>query len=184
MRISDWSSDVCSSDLYKDYQVSQIRDRTAVNENFDAKCWGLEFGTVFAPTRNLRLNANIGYLRTRIGKGETSIDIVNRTQGSPDYTLVKPWMQLPSNCVVPTHVAAEWARTNNGVAQYYGLCGGVRGLIGGFIGSTIRDPAFGGALYDVNNYLELNGGAGLKADLGGNELPNSDRKRTRLNSSH
>src|SRR3546814_9799350 len=65
-------------------------------------------------------------------------------------------MQLPSNCVVPTHVAAEWARTNNGVAQYYGLCGGVRGLIGGFIGSTIRDPAFGGALYDVNNYPELN----------------------------
>src|SRR3546814_1161741 len=84
-------------------------------------------------------------------------------------------MQLPSNCVVPTHVAAEWARTNNGVAQYYGLCGGVRGLIGGFIGSTIRDPAFGGALYDVNNYPELNGGAGLKADLGGNELPNSPR---------
>ncbi|MBB5705936.1 TonB-dependent receptor domain-containing protein [Sphingopyxis panaciterrulae] len=160
---------------YKDYQVSQIRDRTAVNENFDAKVWGLEFETVFAPTRNLRLNANIGYLRTKIGKGETSIDIMNRTQGNPDYTLVKPWMQLPSNCVVPTHVAAEWARTNNGVAQYYGLCGGVRGLIGGFIGSTIRDPAFGGALYDVNNYPELNGGAGLKADLGGNELPNSPR---------
>src|SRR3546814_6471464 len=47
--------------------------------------------------------------------------------------------------------------------------------MGGVIGSTIRDPAFGGALYDVNNYPELNGGAGLKADLVGNELPNSPR---------
>ncbi len=111
---------------YKDYQVSQIRDRTAVNENFDAKVWGLEFETVFAPTRNLRLNANIGYLRTKIGKGETSIDILNRTQGNPDYTLVRPWMQLPSNCVLPTHVAADWAaRPNNGIAQFYGMCGGV-----------------------------------------------------------
>src|SRR3546814_10991473 len=39
----------------------------------------------------------------------------------------------------------------------------------------MRDPAFGGALYDYTNYPELNGGAGLKADLGGNELPNSPR---------
>ncbi len=160
---------------YKDYQVSQIRDRTAVNENFDAKVWGLEFETVFAPTRNLRINANLGYLRTKIGKGETSIDIMNRTQGDPDYTLVKPWMQLPSNCVIPTHVAAEWARTRQGLVQFYGMCGGVKGLIGGLFPPLITDPAFGGARYDFNNYPELNGGAGLKADLSGNELPNSPR---------
>jgi len=160
---------------YKDYQVSQIRDRTAVNENFDAKVWGLEFETVFAPTRNLRINANVGYLRTRIGKGETSIDIMNRTQGNPDYTLVKPWMQLPSNCVVPTHVAAEWARTHPGLQGFWGMCGGVKGALNGFFPPFIGDPAFGGAAYDYNNYPELNGGAGLKADLGGNELPNSPR---------
>jgi len=160
---------------YKDYQVSQIRDRTAVNENFDAKVWGLEFETVFAPTHNLRFNANVGYLRTKIGKGETSIDIMNRTQGNPDYTLVKPWMQLPSNCVVPTQIAAEWARTRPGLQQYYAMCGGVKGLVGGFFGSHVFDPAFGGAEYDPANYPELNGGAGLKADLSGNELPNSPR---------
>ncbi|AMG73597.1 TonB-dependent receptor [Sphingopyxis granuli] len=160
---------------YKDYQVSQIRDRTAVNENFDAKVWGLEFETVFAPTRNLRINANVGYLRTKIGKGETSIDIMNRTQGNPDYTLVKPWMQLPSNCVVPTHVAAEWARTKPGLQGYWGMCGGVRGAVNGFFPPFIGDPAFGGTAYDYTNYPELNGGAGLKADLGGNELPNSPR---------
>src|SRR5690606_30295276 len=64
---------------YKDYQVSQIRDRTAVNENFDAKIWGLEFETVFSPSRDLRINANLGYLDTKIAKGESSIDIMNRT---------------------------------------------------------------------------------------------------------
>src|SRR3546814_12846649 len=66
---------------YKDYQVSQIRDRTAVNENFDATVWGAELEAVFAPTRNLRFNANVGYLKTKIGKGESSIDLMNRTQG-------------------------------------------------------------------------------------------------------
>jgi len=130
---------------------------------------------VFAPTRNLRINANLGYLRTKIGKGESSIDIMNRTQGNPDYTLVKPWMQLPSNCVVPTHVAAEWARARSGLMQYYGLCGGVRGLIAGFFPPVITDPAFGGTEYDPANYPELNGGAGLRADLSGNELPNAPR---------
>src|SRR3546814_4558745 len=92
MRISDWSSDVCSSDLvnvqfsdisptfkpeyvnafevgiknsfdggrftlnatgfyydYKDYQVSQIVDRIALNENFDATSWGLEFEAAWRP---------------------------------------------------------------------------------------------------------------------------------------
>src|SRR3546814_13146188 len=100
---------VCYYD-YKNYQVTQIRDRTAVNENFDAKTWGLELESVFAPTPNLKINFNMGYLNTRIANGETSIDIMNRTQGDPNYTLVKPWMQLPSNCIVPTHVRSEERR--------------------------------------------------------------------------
>src|SRR3546814_13673479 len=95
---------------------------------------------------------------------------MDRTQSNPDYTLVKPWMQLPSNCVIPTHVAAEWARTNAGFAQFYGLCGGVRGIIGGYIGSQIRDPALGGPLYDSTNYPGLTRGAGLKAAPGGHAL--------------
>lgn len=160
---------------YKDYQVSQIRDRTAINENFDAEVWGLELETVFAPTRNLRINANVGYLRSKIGKGETSIDIMNRTQSNPDYTLVKPWMQLPSNCVVPTQVAAEWAQTKPGLQGYWGMCGGVKGAVNGLFPPIIGDPAYGGAAYDHTNYPELNGGAGLRADLSGNELPNSPR---------
>src|SRR3546814_16125686 len=85
MRISDWSSDVCSSDLF---------------------------------------NANVGYLKTKIGKGESSIDLMNRTQGNPNYILSKNWIQLPSNCVIPLHVAELAAATPDVVS---GLCGGVGG---------------------------------------------------------
>jgi outer membrane receptor protein involved in Fe transport len=168
---------------YKDYQVSQIRDRTAVNENFDAKIWGLEFETAFAPTRDLRFVANLGYLDTKIGKGMKSIDIMNRTQGNPDYTLVKPWLALPSNCVVPTKIVQQWLTGQPyGIVNYYGMCGGIGGRINQILNfdPTLKDPATG-KLYDPlatdadGNllYPELNGGAGLLADLSGNELPNS-----------
>ncbi len=153
---------------YTDYQVSQIRDRTAVNENFDARVWGLEFETVFTPSHNLRVNANLGYLDTRIADGETSIDIMNRTQSNPDYMVVKPWMQLPSNCVVPRAVVEDFLdstytyQLNNASNM---LCQG----LGGFIGSVnVLNP-----FWDADDYPELNGGAGLRADLGGNELPNA-----------
>src|SRR3546814_98161 len=112
---------------YTDYQVSQIKDRTAVNENFDATVWGAELEAVFAPTRNLRFNANVGYLKTKIGKGESSIDLMNRTQGNPNYILSKNWIQLPSNCVIPLHVA-ELAEATPDVVS--GLCGGVGGTHG------------------------------------------------------
>jgi outer membrane receptor protein involved in Fe transport len=154
---------------YKDYQVSQIRDRTAVNENFDARIWGLEFETAFAPSRNFSLIANLGYLNTRIADGETSIDIMNRTQSDPNYTLVKPWVQLPSNCVVPTEAAKAFLQSNDMLVGFWGLCGGYNALGSGF---QWTDPATG-LPYDVNNYPQLNGGAGVKARLGGNELPNS-----------
>jgi iron complex outermembrane receptor protein len=158
---------------YTDYQVSQIRDRTAVNENFDAKVWGLEFQTTFAPSRDFQVIANLGYLDTKIADGMKSIDIMNRTQSNPNYTLVKPWAQLPSNCVVPLPVAEYWTANVNGLAGTPGFCGGLGGVLAlfGAVGSPF-DPETGQA-YDQSNYPELNGGAGLHADLGGNELPNS-----------
>ncbi len=155
---------------YKDYQVSQIRDRTAVNENFDAKVWGAELEAVFAPTRNLRFNANVGYLKTKIAKGQTSIDIMNRTQGNPDYAVVKPWIQLPSNCVLPVSVIQD---VNFSTTRVQGLCPGLRGALR-LTSDPVIDPATG-AEFNYANYPELNGGAGLLADLGGNELPNSPR---------
>ncbi|HEX5775473.1 MAG TPA: TonB-dependent receptor [Caulobacteraceae bacterium] len=156
---------------YKDYQVSQIRDRTAVNENFDATIWGVEFETMFSPSRNLQIIANMGYLDSKIADGETSIDIMDRTQSNPNYQLAKPWSQLPSNCVIPLHVAEWWIENNANLASSWEMCGGVGGLLG-FLGQPLYDTVLEED-YDPDNYPELNGGAGLLADLSGNELPNA-----------
>src|ERR1044071_449374 len=86
---------------YKDYQVSQIKERTAVNENFDATVWGLEFEGLFAPSRDTRFNFVLGYQDTEIADGQESIDLMNRTLGDPNLVLVKPYVLFSSNCVVP-----------------------------------------------------------------------------------
>src|SRR5690606_6452787 len=78
--------------------------------------------------------------------------------------------QLPSNCVLPVHVVEHWAGTT-GSGPYTVLCRGVRGVLGT---PLPFDPLLN-KTFDFNDYPELNGGAGLLADLGGNELPNSPR---------
>jgi len=158
---------------YKNYQVSQIRDRTAVNENFDARMWGAELSALFEPVDRLRFNANVGWLKTRIGKGMRSIDPMNRTLGNPGYVVTKPFVQLPSNCVVPIGVAEHWLQYANGVQDAQGLCG-IGGLLGFGVAARIIDPATN-LPYDVTNYPDLNGGAGFYTELEGSELPNSPR---------
>jgi len=156
---------------YKDYQVSQIRDRTAVNENFDARVWGLELETVFAPSRDLQFIGNVGYLHTRIGDNARSIDVMNRTQGDPAYMVVKPWVQLPSNCVVPVEVVKAWLDADPAPGGAFGLCGGYNGFAALYNAPPI-DPSTG-EIYTPDTYPEINGGVGKWAHLGGNELPNS-----------
>jgi iron complex outermembrane receptor protein len=74
---------------YENYQVSKIVDRTAANENFDAKIWGAELEIVLAPTVDWSANAAIGYLRTRIADGERSIDLMDRTQGGNQFFITE-----------------------------------------------------------------------------------------------
>jgi len=162
---------------YKDYQVSQIRDRTAVNENFDAKVWGLEFETRFSPSRNFQLIGNLGYLDTEIGEGMQSIDIMDRTAGNTGFVVTKPWAQLPSNCIVPVDVVQSWMTLETPMNSYMRLCGGARGPIF-FLQPPVIDPATG-QIYDPRLYngengtVNIHGGSGIAKDLAGNELPNS-----------
>ncbi|WP_255500422.1 TonB-dependent receptor domain-containing protein [Brevundimonas sp. P7753] len=166
---------------YSDYQVSQIVDRISLNENFDAKSMGLEFELTYNITPSFRVDANVGYLKTKIDDGETSIDVMNRTQGNADWMLVRPWLQVPSNCIAPVkHV--EKIMTNafqtEGVKfQAMQLLCGATERLGSF------DPSFGkGPRYwqmfgiDYNPLRDApNGGRGFDVDLGGNELPNAPR---------
>jgi len=178
---------------YKDYQVSQIVDRLALNDNYDAKNWGLEFETLWSPTPNFRVNANLGYLHTRLDKGQSSIDLMNRTYGHDDWTILKNWIQYPSNCIVPKSFAAQvvnFARmlgpVNLGVSSpiyvdrtllfafYDSPCEGLYspthtgGLYGNFFSMAT------GISYDpYSQDPAVNNGAGFATPLGGKELPNA-----------
>lgn len=130
---------------YIGYQVSKIVNRTSVNENIDAKIWGLELETIWEPVDGLRLNANVGYLNTEISEG-TSIDTFNRTQGDPNLVLMKA--SNASNCVVSLATAQTALATSNALNNPFALLQACAGAFG---------PAFDG----------------VAVDLSGNKLPNS-----------
>lgn len=163
---------------YKDYQVSQIVDRISLNENFDATSMGLEVEGIYQVTRNFRLDANLGFLKTKIGSGEQSIDVMNRTQGNEDWMVLRPWIQVPSNCIAPTkHVEKVLATPS--AQQWFALtalCGGSSRY-----GSFTPDIKTSLKFYDqygftYNPFTDApNSGKGFYADLGGNELPNAPR---------
>lgn len=165
---------------YTDYQVSQIVDRISLNENFDAESMGLELEVNYQVTPRFRIDGNFGYLKTRIADGEGSINVMDRTQGNPEWMVLRPWVQVPSNCVAPTALVEKIVSSNFGDSlnqlALQVLCGGSKNY-GSF------DPSFVGgtpfwALYGIT-YNPLtdapNSGRGFLADLSGNELPNSPR---------
>ncbi len=149
---------------YIGYQVSKIVNRTSVNENIDAKIKGLELETIWSPMDGLRLNANIGYLNTKIGSG-TSIDTFDRTQGDPSLTMIKA--QNASNCVVSTAALAGFMSTFNAgtpVIPAPTQTGGFRALnVFDFLG--ICDGAFAA--------FGLTPSDGKAVNLSGKKLPNS-----------
>ena len=165
---------------YTDYQVSQIVDRISLNENFDATSAGLEFEAVFQPTPDFRLDANLGLLKTRVGDGEGSIDVMNRTQGNDDWMVVRPWLQVPSNCIAPREhvetILSSPLAESFGVVALSALCSGSNrwGTYDPNFNSILPFWAFFGFTYDPLNDAP-NGGKGFAADLSGNELPNAPR---------
>ncbi len=165
---------------YKDYQVSQIVDRISLNENFDAKSMGIEFEAIWRPISSLRIDANLGYLKTKIGNGEESIDVMNRTQGNDDWVVIRPWVQVPSNCIAPKAHVEKILSSPVGQSAWLpalsALCGGAA-RVGSFHPDFPSNNPFYNTFGFKYNPLEEapNGGRGFAADLSGNELPNAPR---------
>lgn len=167
---------------YEDYQVSQITDRTSFNENFGAKVWGFEIETNWRVTDQFRIDANVGYLKTRIDDGESSIDVMNRTQGNADWTLVRPWTQVPSNCIAPTENVETVLNGFDLFGEFLttlalsALCSGSSnwGTFNSEVDSNLRFDVLYGFEYDPLTQAP-NAGRGFAADLSGNELPNAPR---------
>ncbi|MGB3794083.1 MAG: TonB-dependent receptor [Sphingopyxis granuli] len=158
---------------YTDYQVSQIVDRLALNENFDAKMWGAELELAWRPTPRFRAHANFGYLGTRIDNGMKSIDVMNRTQDNPDWMVVKSWLQLASNCIAPRELVEKVVNhssfAQSPAAGLYPFCGA--SWLGDYRPGSLQSIIYG-FTYDPATDAP-NQGRGFDADLGGNELPNA-----------
>ncbi|HTO40302.1 MAG TPA: TonB-dependent receptor, partial [Rhizomicrobium sp.] len=98
---------------YKGYQISEIVDRTAINLNFDAKVKGAEIETTWEPLPGLRFNASGGYQEARANKGESAVDLMDRTAGNTDWMVVRPFPTQASNCILPVSVVAALLEQGN-----------------------------------------------------------------------
>ncbi|HEY5237740.1 MAG TPA: TonB-dependent receptor [Rhizomicrobium sp.] len=91
---------------YKGYQISEIVDRTSINLNFDATVKGAELEATYEPLPGLKFSFAGGYEATRIANGQSAIDLMDRTAGTPGWVLMKPSVGQASNCIIPEYVAA------------------------------------------------------------------------------
>ncbi len=75
---------------YKGLQVGRIVNNTAVNDNINAKNWGVELETVWRPEAmpNLSIDATYSYLKAEVD-GATSIDPLDRGAGDPNLIALK-----------------------------------------------------------------------------------------------
>ena len=181
---------------YKDYQISEIVDRSAFNRNFDAMIWGMEIETSWWVKENIKLGFKGGYTQTRIADGEKAIDLMDRTAGDPEWMLSRPFPTFASSCILPTHVfvsdAGELWQVGNiggggsgpcelaygeGVDPFTGLDYVPNPTIGRSNGITTMLAMRGDYQgWDPNNAADrayTNDGDGIAKDLSGNELPNA-----------
>ncbi len=108
---------------YTGYQISRIVDRTALNDNFNATVRGAEIEAMYEPLPGLRFNFAGGYEATRVKDGQSSIDLMDRTAGHAGWVVFRPFVTLPSNCILPDYVVAalllngfQGAQGNNAVS--------------------------------------------------------------------
>ena len=164
---------------YQGYQISKIVNRTSVNENVNATVYGLELESVWSPVHNLKLNANIGYLHTKIGSGVSSIDTMNRTQSNPLYQVIKAGPSIPgvavgSNCVVTAAGIATVLTINPALGATVPFACGGKAFYQGFLQlQGVPAPFAAAAANAMFNYGAGYSLEGTAANLSGNELPNS-----------
>jgi outer membrane receptor protein involved in Fe transport len=99
---------------YEDYQISEIVDRTAINLNFDAHVKGAEVEATWEPIPGLRFNASGGYEDARAANGQGAIDLIDRTNGNPDWVVVRPFPTQAANCILPAYVIAAVLEQRSG----------------------------------------------------------------------
>ncbi|MEO0981705.1 MAG: TonB-dependent receptor [Pseudomonadota bacterium] len=83
---------------YNGLQVGRIQARTSINENVDARIWGLEGEFVWSPVEDLLFNLTASYLNTEITAFESE-DPRDPTAGQAGHILIKDRINA-SNCLL------------------------------------------------------------------------------------
>jgi iron complex outermembrane recepter protein len=91
---------------YTGYQISEIVDRTAINNNYNAHVEGAELESNWEPLPGLRFNFAGGWEDATAARGASGIDLMDRTGGHPGWMIVKPFPTQASNCILPDYVVA------------------------------------------------------------------------------
>ena len=180
---------------YKDYQISEIVDRTSINLNFNANVKGAELETTWEPTPGLRFSFAGGYEDARVANGQSAIDLMDRTAGTPGWMVVKPFPTAASNCILPSYVVAALLQEqqnafSGGVGSFACLVaytGGLdpvtgrpyapnpTGISTAAPAGSLNGPAPIPALYPGFDPTipVINNGQGIAKNLSGNQLPNA-----------
>lgn len=177
---------------YYDYaglQVSKIENNTSVNENINAKLWGVEGTFIWQATDQLQFSLNVGHTNSDIGNS-SSIDPRNPSNSYSKALLIKdatPSATGGENCVLYYNGAAPGslpaglgffpgvggvgALAGSGIPySAYGLCMDPNTPVGGGFtygdvlalqGFSTTDPAVGGTY------------GGVPQSLKGNQLTNT-----------
>jgi iron complex outermembrane receptor protein len=177
---------------YKNYQISEIVDRTSINNNFNAYVEGSELEAAYEPLPGLKFTFAGGYENGVLNHGDEAIDLMDRTAGNPGWIVVKPSVTQASNCILPTYVIATDIETRSPpvledfcslayqehvdpvtgasyVPYPYGTgLGAYPGFNPASPTATNPDPFTG-----INAGPAPNNGEGFDKQLGGNQLPNA-----------
>jgi len=176
---------------YKDLQVSAIENNTSVNQNINAKLWGMEGEFNWAPTDSLLFNVSLGTTQSSIQNSQL-VDDRNPTGGRSDVLLVKDatlGSNVGQNCVL--YYAGAAPGTLPAGLGFMAPPGGVTSLAAHGVantsygtciaGDTIIAPGvtFEDALnaqgFSTNDPTHQGNHSGAFVSLDGNELQNTPK---------
>ncbi len=107
---------------YKGLQLSRIVARTSVNDNVDAKVYGVEIDGIIQPTRELAINFGASYLKTEVTSDKFLSNPRDPSGGRSDAVIIKD-ITNGANCAIVSNTGNATA-----VNTYVGAVNGGLGL--------------------------------------------------------
>jgi iron complex outermembrane receptor protein len=174
---------------YSGYQISEIVDRTAINNNYNASVKGAELEANWEPTPGLKFGFTGGWEDATANNGDTGIDLMDRTAGMPGWMVVRPFITQASNCILPDYVVAAGIAQNSAysIAQFCGVAytqhlDPVTGVpyVANPAGYSFSPNGIPTQYPGFDPLAAPNNGEGFSKNLSGNQLPNAPRLTTSL----